>query len=254
MTNDKIRTIQSADIVFDIFEFIKDRNGATLTEIAEAVDKAPSTVHQYLTTLEQREFVVRSGDEYEISHCFLDFGIYARQQNPMFDLAKEKVAQIVEETGERAQFSVAEHSRIVVLYTEAGEQAVRAGVCAGQRLPIHANAAGKAILVFSAREYVDDAIERHGLKQVTEHTITDTETLRAELESIRRDGVAYNDREDTRGLRAIGVPVLDPDNRPLGALSVSGPVQRLEEPEQDKRIRSLLRGSANELELRVEYR
>ena len=114
MANDDLRTIQSADIVFDIFEYLREQDGATLTEIANALGKAPSTTHQYLTTLERQEFIVRNAGEYQISHRFLDFAVYARQQNPVYDLAAEKVDQIVEETGERAQFSVAEHGSTVV--------------------------------------------------------------------------------------------------------------------------------------------
>ena len=253
MPNGEPRTIQSAEVVFDIFDLLREWDSATLTELADALERAPSTVHQYLATLERYEFVVKEGNTYYLSHRFLDFGVYVRQRNPLFDFARQKVRHIAEETGERAQFSVTEHGRVVVLYTEAGEQAVRAGVRAGQRLPMHATAAGKAILAFSTRDFVEEVVARHGLRSITENTITDIDALTSELATIRDNGIAYNDREDTRGLRAVGTPILDTDGHPLGALSLSGPGNRLEEPQRDREIQNLLRGSANELELRIEY-
>lgn len=247
------RVIQSAEVVFDIFEVIRANEGVTLTELAEQLDKAPSTVHQYLTTLKRREFVVQDQGVYQLSYRFLDFGTYERQRNPLFEIAKKKTSYLAAETGERAQFSVAEHGRVVVLYTEAGDQAIHAGLRAGRRILMHASAAGKAILAHSLPERVDAIVARHGLAPITENTLTTREELTAELESIRAEGVAYNDREDTPGLRAVGTPILDSDGRPLGALSISGPGHRLDNPERDSEIRSILRGSANELELRIGY-
>lgn len=255
MVSTDIRTIKSAEVVFDIFEIIQSNNGATLTELAGDLQKAPSTVHQYLATLKQREFVVENGGVYHLSHRFLDFGIYERQRNPLFNITKKKVSQLAAETGERVQFSVAEYGQVIVLYTEAGSQAVQTDIRSGQRLPMHATAAGKAILAYSSPEYVDSVVTEHGLTAVTENTITTPTELAKELESIRESSIAYNDREDTPGLRAIGTPILGSDDGPpLGALSISGPVQRLSHPDYDDGIKNMLLGSANELELRVEYK
>lgn len=253
MGTDSKRTIKSAEVTFDIFEVIRAHDGATLSEISEALDKAPSTIHQYLTTLELREFLVREDGTYNLSYRFLDFGIYVRQQHELSDIAKTKVMDLVKEIGERAQFVIPEYGCVIPIYADTGDQAVRAGVRVGQRLPMHATAAGKAILAHYSAEAVTSIIDQHGLPQVTEHTITDLDKLQNELATIRETGIAYNKQEDTDGLCAIGTPVLGPDDQPLGALSVSGPEHRIRQEERDREIRNLLRGAGNELELRIEY-
>jgi DNA-binding IclR family transcriptional regulator len=247
------RTIKSAETVFDIIEILRVRDGARLTEIADAVEMATSTVHQYLWTLEKREFVYKEGDEYHLSLRFLDYGGFAQNRNREYQLAREKVNELADMTQERAQFVVEEHGRGVYVYTEIGDRAVKTDSRIGKRVWLHATAAGKAILAQFPEETVEDIFDRHGLETVTENTKTDRDELFDELSEIQDHGVAYNNQEDTKGLRAVGVPVMYPDGSVMGALSVSGPTHRFKGETLKQEIPDLLLGTANELELNIEY-
>lgn len=247
------RTVKSGERVFDILEFVRDEDGVTVSEVAREFDVAVSTAHQYLKTIESREFVVREGDEYHLALRFLDYGESARQRRPASKLAEENVDELARETNERAQFVVMEHGYAVVLYTAAGDRAVRTNITLGRHVHLHATAAGKAILSRLPEREVREIIDEHGLPAVTPNTITDEEALLAELAEIRNAEVAHNDQEDTPGLRAIGAPVTDQDGGVLGALSVSGPTHRITGDVLEREIPELLLGMANELELKVEY-
>lgn len=250
---DSKRTIKSVVNVFDIIEFLRLRDGARLIEIADELEMAKSTIHQYLATLETLEFVVKEGNEYHLGLRFLDYGGFARSREPVYQLAKNKVVDLAAMTQERAQFVIEEHGRGVVVYTDSGSRAVRTNIRTGKRVQLHATAAGKAILAYLSDERVGEIFNSHGLKPVTENTVTDLEALFEEFEEIREQGVAYNNQEDTKGLRAIGVPVRDPNGEVLGALSVSGPVHRLNSESREREVSDLLLGVANELELNIEY-
>jgi DNA-binding IclR family transcriptional regulator len=250
--NDK-RVIKSIGTAFDIVEIIRKQNGIRLNELADVMEKSPSTLHQYLQTLLQSEFLVKVGQEYHLSYRFLDYGEYVRQRNPLFEIASVKVEHLADSTGERAQFVVPEHQQVVVLHTVVGDQAVKAGVRTGQRLPMHATAAGKAMLAHYSHSRVEEILESRGLTKITEHTITDEEELLETLEGVRETGVAFNDQEDTSGLRAIGCAIQDSDGIPVGALSVSGPSHRLEQEDFEQEIIDRLKGTTNEIELRFQY-
>lgn len=247
------RSIKSIKRAFDIVETIKEEEGATLTDLSEAFDRSPSTLYQYLDTMVACELLVKSDGEYDLSHKFLDYSEYARQSNALYDLVQPKVEQLAEQTGERTQFVVPEHGRVVVLQTEVGEQAVRAGVRTGQRLFMHATAAGKAMLAHYPESERDEILDERGLPDLTENTITDEAALMDVLDEVRDRGIAFNDQEDTSGLRAIGAPIRNSDGRPVGALSVSGPSHRLEQEPFESEIIDLLRGTTNEIELRFQY-
>ncbi|WP_254544753.1 IclR family transcriptional regulator [Halomarina pelagica] len=247
------RTIKSVETMFDILELLRTQNGARLTDVADELGMAKSTVHQYLTTLEVREFVVREGDEYHVGLRFLDYGEFARSRNPVYDLAKESVRELAELTEERAQFVIEEHGRGVYVYMAVGDRAVKTDSRIGKRVFLHATAAGKAILAHLPDRRIREVFDAPGLEPVTEHTVVDPDELREELEEIRDRGVAYNNQEDTLRLRAVGVPVMDADGTVLGALSVSGPTHRFKGEVLEREIPDLLLGIANELELNIEY-
>jgi DNA-binding IclR family transcriptional regulator len=67
----------------------------------------------------------------------------------------------------------------------------------------------------------------NGLKQYTEHTITDAEALRSELAAIRSRGYAIDDEEIEVGLRCVAAPIRDHSGHVTAAISVAAPVQRM---------------------------
>jgi len=111
---------------------------------------------------------------------------------------------------------------------------------------------GKAILAQLSRDRVMEIVERHGLLKRTEQTITDPDELCAELEEIRDAGVAFDDEEYGNGLRCVAAPVMGPNERVLGAISVSGPSSRLQgEYYRDELPGTKVKKAANIIELNI---
>lgn len=247
------RLVSSTDKLFTILETLQALDGARVSELAEELDYAKSTIHRHLATLEYKEYVVKEGDTYYVGLQFLNFGKYAKNRKDAFVMAQDKVEELAEETDERAQFLVEEHGKAVYVHRAIGKHAVQTDPGVGKRVPLHATAAGKAILAHLPEQRVDEILETQGLSKITDQTITDEETLRSELESIREQGYSFNLQENLDGLRAVGVPVLGPNNTNIGALSVSGPTQRMKGDSFETEIPELLLGIANELQLNLKH-
>ncbi|WP_254546761.1 IclR family transcriptional regulator [Halomarina pelagica] len=247
------KPVKSTETVFDIIESLKELDGARVTELADHLGLAKSTVYSQLFTLRKRGYVVKEGDRYHLSLEFAHVGEYTRTRRPSYELAGRKVAKLAEETGERSQFIVEEHGRGIYVHRETGANAVRTDSAIGGHVPLHATASGKAILAHLPDERVDGIIEYRGLPRQTDHTITDEATLREELRAIRERGYAFNQEENTERLHAVGVPVRLPDDRVLGAISVSGPTYRMKGERLEEEVLDLLLGTANELELNIAY-
>lgn len=247
------RRVKTTETAFQIIEILMERDGEKLSELAQELDLAKSTVHRHLSTLTELEYVIRDDGVYRTGLRFLEIGEQTRTRSDAYQLAKEKVASLATETEERSQLIVEEYGRGVYVFRETGEQAVSTDSGIGKRIPIHATAAGKAILASHSDERIDEIIEQRGLPALTEHTITDEASLWSELEEIRDRGYSINDQENTSGLRAIGVPVRYENGNPLGALSVSGPTHRFQGTLFEETLPNLLLGTANELELNIQY-
>lgn len=245
--------VQTTRTAFKILRRIRDNNGMRITDLARDLGLAKSTVHRHLSTLHDEGYVIKEANTYSLSLRFLDFGESARGRDPAYPMAGEKVKELAIETEERAQFLVEEQGLAVYVYREAGERAVQTDPGIGKCIPLHATAAGKAILAHSDREKVKEILTTQGLPALTDETITRKEELQNELEEIRSRGYGFNIQENVTGLHAVSVPVMSPDGKVIGALSVSGPSHRLTGEKLTDTFPRLLLGTANELELNIAH-
>jgi DNA-binding IclR family transcriptional regulator len=112
-------------------------------------------------------------------------------------------------------------------------QRVRVIVQVGERMPLHAGSAGKAILAFARPELIEQILERP-LERMTPQTITSRKKLLAELQHIRDCGYAVSLGE--RFVDAIGLaaPIFDAHGNVVAALNVAGPNMRFTDAEVEK--------------------
>lgn len=248
MATDRDRTLQTTRTSLEIVDLLDERGGATVSEVAAALDKPPSTVHGHLATLKDQEFVIQNGDTYDLSLRFITLGRSVRNRKQLYTLSDRYTQRVVEETEYRSIFAVEEHGRGVYLSRNAGDHSKWRHEQTGERFPLHATAAGKVLLAHLPDEQVDAIIDRWGLPELTENTITDRGELDRELEAVRDEGVAYNREEQIEGIRAVSAAVTDPTGE-VGALSANGPAHRLADPTAEEELAETLRALANEFRL-----
>jgi DNA-binding IclR family transcriptional regulator len=94
----------------------------------------------------------------------------------------------------------------------------------------HCSANGKVFMAFGRGTMPARTLTRH-----TPHTISNARELRAELETVRRAGLATAIDELELGLAAIAAPVRGGGGEVVAALSISGPTLRM----TGERIREL---------------
>lgn len=253
MPNQPINPVSTTVTSFDIVDALREMNGGTVSEVAKELDIAVSTAHRHLATLVNQGFVVRDENRYDIALRFLDYGIYARNKLGYYDIAKNQVDMLADETGEKVRLTALEDDFCVLLYRRMGNHPLNTTAAVGNRRHLHQLAAGKSILASLPTSEVDRIIERRGLPARTENTITSKDRLMEELEEIRSRGYAYNRGESIDGLNALGACFRDEDGNPIGALSLSGPANRLQGELFEEELPKLLLGAINEVEINLKY-
>lgn len=246
------RSVKTANTVFGIIEYLLEAGSANVGEIAENQELARSTVHTYLATLSNLEYVVKTGSTYRLSLKFLDYGMLTRETLPLTQVAPPILEQLSAETGEVSWIVVEEHGKAVYLMKETGENAVKTRGYVGMRTTMHDIAAGKAILAHLPDEKVADIIDAYGLPQRSENTITDEEALYRELETIRERGYAVNKGETTKKVWAIASPIIWQDSV-RGAVGVAGPKHRMSGERFTNSLPETVLEAADTLELELEY-
>ncbi|RBI60378.1 IclR family transcriptional regulator [halophilic archaeon] len=253
-TEESPRILKTVSRALKVIRTLEELDGASVTEIADHLDISKSAAYNYLMTLEDQRLVVKDGNTYSLSLQFLLLGEYVRNENTLYEAGKEEIENLADETGEYAHLATIQHGLSVNLYKVKGAKAVGSDYQTSKlQRPdyLHFSATGKSMLAHLPREKVEDIIDQYGLPKRTENTIVDREELFAELEDIRERGYAYNEEEEVEGLRAIGAPICDRSNGVLGALSVSGPVRRMNDPDYHDKVVEQVTNAANVVEVNI---
>lgn len=245
--------IQAVEHTVAILEKTAELEGAGVTELADHLDITKGTVHNHLSTLEENELVVKDDDEFRLGLRFFEFGEQIKDQYRIYDVARPEVDKLAEETGELGNILVAEHGRGIYLYRAKGENALSLDTGIGSRVYLHQTALGKAILAHLPEERVEEIIAKHGLEPSTEHTLTTRDALFEDLEHIREQGYALDTEERADEIRCVAAPVITNDGIVRGALSVAGPVSRMQGEYLESTVAKTVKRAANVTSINLSY-
>jgi DNA-binding IclR family transcriptional regulator len=248
--------IRSTQISIAVLDAVLELEEPTLTDLARELDVSKSAIHNHLVTLTDAGFVVRDGYRYRVGSRLLQYGAAGRRSYDVFEQAKTKADEIAQETGDQVNVVFEEHGRGVVVYQREGPEAVNTGLKPGSVLPLHATAAGKAILAFSDEDRVEEILDRYGLPPVDEGTITDRDAFHEELDDIRnpQPWVAFDRSDRARGIKSIGTPLIDSEVRLLdGAISVTMPNSRFYDEAHQEAVIDTLETERSIISTNVSY-
>lgn len=248
MSPDAKNQVKSLVRAFDVIEALWQLETTGVTELADHTGLPASTVHSYLSTLVDRGYVLREDHSYRLAARFIHLGDYVKYNLDIYRAGERIVRELAETTGESVNLIVEEGGRGIYVHCITGKKGLQNYSDVRRREYLHSTAAGKAILSKLSDERVDDIVDTWGLPSRTANTITRREELSAALERCRENGVAFNDEENTEGIRAVGAPIKI-ENGTYGALSVSGPISRFSKERVRDELPKHVRNAAKSIEV-----
>ena len=199
-----------------------------------------SSLHYLLLTLANRGYLEQTGRQggYTPGPAFLE--IAQRVVNP--EGSRSVAARIIHDIGTTLNEATAYYElrgdAAEVLLLESPRQPLQISLVIGTLAPLHAGAAGKALLANLPEEEIDEFLARATLTQLTPHTITDPAKLKEELAEIRRTNFAMAREEHIAGVIGTAIP-LKHGAKIVGAITVGVPTVRYT-PEMAERVHEQL--------------
>lgn len=225
---DATKTVKATETTLEILDALRRLDGAGITELSNHVDCSKSAIHHHLQTLRQQRYVLKDGTTYHLGLRFLGLGGRARTREQIYRFGKSEVDELAQEMSETVQVVVEEHGKGVYVYQSVDDHEDPIDTYLGMGIDLHSTAAGKCILAHMGEEYTEKVIETYGLDPNTPETITDRDELVEELRDVRENGIAFDDEEHLTGIRCVAAPVTSPRGTLLGAVSLSAPVERMD--------------------------
>ncbi len=221
----------------DILENIRSYDGKDkplgikLSDLARAVNMPKATVYRILSTLESRGFLDRGEDGgYRMARKLFDL----QQRDPIEQIlnrvAPPKMEELAKSCRETVNLGILDGGEVVVINTVESPQTIRMSSKVGNRRCLHTTAIGKVLLAALPEKEMLRLLRLKGLPRLTPHTIVNRAALLTELDRVRERGYSVDNQENELDGRCIGAPILGPDGRVVAALSISGPVFRMDLP------------------------
>ncbi len=222
---------QSVSRIFSVLEsLVAAPGGATLSELAVHADAPKTSLSGLLTGLIAEGCLVRDGDgRYGLGPRFVSLATRVVAGRELTMAARPVLADLMQATGETAVLGAVAPDAEFVTYLDKVESdnPIRYAVTVGERRDLYCTAMGKVLLAhFEAarlKRYLKDT-ER---QQFTETTITTVAGLNAELEHIRRHGIATTDSERVAGASGVAAPVISSDGAVVAGVMIAGPSERM---------------------------
>jgi DNA-binding IclR family transcriptional regulator len=206
-----------------------DPAGATLSKIVDSVALSKATTYRFVQALLRMDFLRLEPETgtYYIGPALLRFGRLGQQHEDLRMIARPFLEELREATGETLTLVVPSGRHRLTIDVVLSEHELRAAPELGGIKPIHAGAAGKAMLAWYTEADFLSLFDGVSLKQVTTRTVTSARVLERELARIRQRGYATSIGETVYGQSASAAPLLGDDEKVVGSLNVSGPTIRL---------------------------
>ena len=204
-------------------------NGLSLAVLSRNLQLHTSTTFHIAKTLVTLGYL-RQDDvskTYRIGASVFALASAALDEVELINAARPILAELGSTTGETSYFGAMAGEMLIVLAEHDGTGAIRINDRIGNVRPLHCTALGKVMLAARSKEQLDTYLEGATLEIFTPRTIRTRERLLAEIDEVRRSGIAFDDGEVSDELRCAAAPVLDFSGRVVGTLGISGPSWRL---------------------------
>jgi IclR family KDG regulon transcriptional repressor len=237
-------TLQSLQKAIRVLNAFKKNPELGVTEISKMLSLNKSNVHNILSTFESMGYMEQNkqSQKYRLSFGILELSYALLSRIGIRNVAYPYMKQLASTTGEHIYLAIPYGSQALYLEAASPAHLTYERSLSGETAPLYCTGIGKVMLAHIPEEN----LYRHlpeSLIAYTEHTITDREALKKELQIIRQQGYSVDNMEHEFGIMCVGVPVLDERGLPLAGISISGPSLRFSQeklPEYARMLRQLL--------------
>jgi DNA-binding IclR family transcriptional regulator len=221
---------QVLDRAVRLIDLIAQADGPVRLKILAADGELhPATAHRLLASLAELGLVAREGDGYRLGPRLAVWG--ARVPGPdMGAVAQPLLEELRDRVRESVNLLVRAEDEVSYLARAVAEgRSLRVEHVIGTRAPLHVTAGGKLFLAAGGPAALVDYVARTGLPRFTEHSLCDAPTLAAAVEEAGANGYARDVAEAEPGVGCLAVPVTDRAGTMIAALSISAPLERIDD-------------------------
>jgi DNA-binding IclR family transcriptional regulator len=222
------RTIQSLERAAAVLRLLAGgERRLGLSDIASALDLAKGTAHGLIRTLQQEGFVEQdpATGKYQLGAELLRLGNSYLDVHELRARALVWADDLARSSGESVYLGVLHQQGVLIVHHVFRPDDSRQVLEVGAMQPLHSTALGKVLCAWDPVAH-GDAAERERAT-FTDRTVTALPQFEGILQATRARGWACDVEETWEGLASIAAPIHDRHRFPVGAVGITGAVERV---------------------------
>ncbi len=198
------------------------------SEVLATSPHPKATLYRLLKTLTSQGMLSYDQDRqvYSLGVRLVRLAHAAWRQSSLAPIAKPFLFELSEKFAETVHLAQLDNGQVLYVDKINAKSPVEMYSQAGKVGPAYCTGVGKAMLAFLPETALGHALAQQAFHAYSPATLTSAGQLRQELEQIRKNGFAFDREEHEPGIICIAVPILSPNGRMIGGLSVTSPTNR----------------------------
>ncbi len=237
--------------------FRPDRPALGISDLARELSLTRSTTHRYVATLAALGYLDQdeSTRKYRLGPGVLDLGFSMLGSLGLREIAAPHLRRLTDSTGHTSNLAIRDDTDVILVDRVRGRPGryhhLEFSLHAGSRIPSYCTATGKALLAFLPRPELDRVLGCIDFVQRAPRTLTSKKALLAELDQVRRTGMATNDEELESALRSIAAPIRSRSGEVVAAVNVAVPWSPVAMSELVTKLGPAVRATADKIAAQV---
>jgi DNA-binding IclR family transcriptional regulator len=241
--------------VLKAFAMLKSFHGpdewVTSSELSRRAGLPEASGYRLIQTMEQIGAVVRGPrGRYRPGMLLVSLSRNVAIGELLHQASRNILVDLADRLDATVHLGVLEGGMVTYVAKVSTPRAFPANTRLGSQLEAYCSGLGKVLLAALPREQLESFALEGDLVALTPYTITDPVMLLAEIDKVRVQGFALDDREYHSDMRCISVPIRDAEGRTVAAMSASEHASRMT-PERQSEVRAVLMQAANLLARKI---
>jgi DNA-binding IclR family transcriptional regulator len=207
--------------------FSPERTQWSVGDLSRNTGLHKSVVARLMTTMASAGFLIQDEENkaYTIGPQVFAIGSVYEPRAFLERAAHSSMSDLARACGQTCALGVpaGEQFMYVIVVDNPRVTTLRVTVHPGRRRPYHSSAVGKMLLANMPAEQAERILEITPLVKQTPFTIDSVEALRAELDEIRRTGVAFSNQESVLGIGAIAAGIRNSNGSMIAGITIVFP-------------------------------
>ncbi|UWR24473.1 IclR family transcriptional regulator [Sulfitobacter sp. S190] len=181
-----------------------------------------ATLYRLLQSLTHERLITHDAESgsYSLGLRLVQLAHSAWRQSSLAPIAAPTIEALAKETGETVHLAQIDNGQIIFVDKCRTSNIFETLAQPGRVAPAFCTGVGKAILAFLSADRLDRALTQQAFLQYTPNTHPSPASLMVELAQIAQDGIAFDREEHEQGIISIAAPILDGNDRVIGAVSI----------------------------------